>query len=124
MLTAESEGGQLKCHPYWRDRDFGPIKLKPLLEKKVSLDIDRHRSSSSTVTSSSTFTPEVGRRRANTTTKLDATPTPGALQAQAETPFVIIRKFALSHTAHPFAPIREITHLHYPSWPDFGAPAQ
>uniref|UniRef100_L2GHM9 protein-tyrosine-phosphatase n=1 Tax=Colletotrichum fructicola (strain Nara gc5) TaxID=1213859 RepID=L2GHM9_COLFN len=66
MLTAESEGGQLKCHPYWQGRDFGLLKLKLLSEKK----------------------------------------------------------FVLSHAAHPFAPMREITHLHYPSWPDFGAPAQ
>lgn len=42
----------------------------------------------------------------------------------SETPYVIIRKFAMSHAGHPFAPIREITQLHYPSWPDFGAPAQ
>jgi protein-tyrosine phosphatase len=37
---------------------------------------------------------------------------------------VILRKFALSHASHPFAPIREITHLHFPAWPDFGTPAQ
>jgi tyrosine-protein phosphatase 2/3 len=38
MLTAESEGGQLKCHPYWKDKEFGPIRLRVLSEKKVSLD--------------------------------------------------------------------------------------
>lgn len=37
---------------------------------------------------------------------------------------MVIRKFALSHSAHPFAPMREVTHLDYPSWPDFGVPAQ
>ncbi|KAJ8125889.1 hypothetical protein O1611_g7748 [Lasiodiplodia mahajangana] len=42
MLTAEQEGGQLKCHSYWHGREFGPIKLKPLSEKKVSLDMDKH----------------------------------------------------------------------------------
>ncbi|KAK3684083.1 hypothetical protein B0T22DRAFT_269619 [Podospora appendiculata] len=151
MLTAEAEGGQLKCHPYWKGRDFGPIKLRVLSEKKVSLDIDKHRSSSnipSTQTgpvsdvsepatgsaqgsfSWNTSQAEVGRRRANTTTNLEAgAPTPAPLGQQqaggaAETPYVIIRKFALSHAAHPFLPIREVTQLHYPSWPDFGAPAQ
>lgn len=49
---------------------------------------------------------------------------PPAPSQPAETPHVVIRKFALSHSAHPFAPMREITHLHYPSWPDFGTPAQ
>jgi len=46
-----------------------------------------------------------------------APPTP------AEQPHVIVRKFSLSHTAYPFLPMREITQVHYSSWPDFGAPA-
>lgn len=153
MLTAESEGGQLKCHPYWTGKEFGQIRLRSLSEKKVSLEIDKHRShsavhtnlnpsSSHPNTSSShashdnpfswnTSQAEIGRRRANTTTTLESgAPTPaqpnfgGHAGAAAETPYVIVRKFALSHAAHPFSPIREITHLHYPSWPDFGAPAE
>ncbi|KAM7199758.1 hypothetical protein V8F20_005628 [Naviculisporaceae sp. PSN 640] len=149
MLTAESEGGQLKCHPYWKGRDFGPIRLRALSEKKVSLDIDKHRSNSSLDPTSSSQTSngtsttstqnyeafnrnsqsETGRRRANTTTSLQQPAATNGAQPQqpnyaSETPYVIIRKFALSHAAHPFSPIREITHLHYPSWPDFGAPAQ
>ncbi|RWA13073.1 hypothetical protein EKO27_g2028 [Xylaria grammica] len=126
MLTAEEEGGQLKCHPYWRGREFGPIHLKPLSEKKVSLDIDKYTSNPVSA-SSATGNSEHGRRRANTTTTVEPTngvlPQP-QLQSQADSHYVIIRKFALSHTAHPFEPIREITHLHYPSWPDFGTPAQ
>ncbi|KAH7133049.1 hypothetical protein B0J13DRAFT_641583 [Dactylonectria estremocensis] len=126
MLTAESEGGQLKCHPYWKARDFGAIRLKPLSEKKVSLDIDKHRSDSHATPSSSASTGgEYGRRRANTTTTLEASiPTPKPMQSQTDIPYVIVRKFALSHASHPFDPIREITHLHFPSWPDFGTPAQ
>ena len=121
MLTAESEGGQLKCHSYWQNKEFGPIKLKSLSEKKVSLDIDKSRSNS--VSSSNA---ESGRRRAMTTNIIDSSnPTPPTIPSQpSETPHVVIRKFALSHAAHPFAPMREITHLHYPSWPDFGTPAQ
>ncbi|KAI1404135.1 hypothetical protein F4819DRAFT_494980 [Hypoxylon fuscum] len=123
MLTAESEGGQLKCHPYWQNKEFGSIKLRPLSEKKVSLDIDKHRSASGT-TSSANNTSEAGRRRANTTTTFASAQNTSAPQTQSETPYVILRKFALSHAAHPFSPIREITQLQYPSWPDFGAPAQ
>ncbi|CAJ2510851.1 Uu.00g064760.m01.CDS01 [Anthostomella pinea] len=123
MLTAEQEGGQLKCHPYWRGREFGAFRLRPLSEKKISLDIDKNRSSSSA--SSASGASDSGRRRANTTTTLDsAAPPAQPAQPTSEVPYVIVRKFALSHTAHPFAPIREITHLHYPSWPDFGTPAQ
>lgn len=135
MLTAESEGGQLKCHPYWKGRDFGPVRLRLLSEKKISLDIDKHRAGSTAANDESgptqsndhaSTTPEGGRRRANTTTTLNSK-TPGSQYGTtqaAETPFVTIRKFALSHAMEPFAPIREITHLHYTSWPDFGAPAQ
>lgn len=124
MLTAESEGGQVKCHTYWQDRQFGPIRLKLLSEKKASLDIDKHRAES-TVPQASWGMGDHTRRRANTTTTLE-TPAANAqsAQSQPETPFVSIRKFALSHTGHPFAPIREVTHLHYSAWPDFGTPAR
>ncbi|KXX75243.1 Tyrosine-protein phosphatase 1 [Madurella mycetomatis] len=144
MLTAESEGGQLKCHPYWKGKDFGSIRLRVLSEKKVSLDIDKRpsqKSGSGGVDGSSmnsTQSPPSGaclpeglRRRANTTTAFESS-TQGTAQfnfnsqaaGAAEPPHVVIRKFALSHAAHPFSPIREITQLHYPSWPDFGTPAQ
>ncbi|KAI0972949.1 hypothetical protein F4678DRAFT_33774 [Xylaria arbuscula] len=122
MLTAEQEGGQLKCHPYWHGREFGQLILRPLSEKKVSLDTDKYMSSPAS-TSSAAGTAEFSRRRANTTTTLDPSSSVPS-QPQSEAHYVIIRKFALSHAAHPFQPIREITHLHYPSWPDFGTPAQ
>lgn len=110
MLTAETEGGQLKCHPYWSSREYGPLNLKALSEKKVSLDPSRHRVPADRR--------ECGRRRANTSAETSPpVPTP------TETPHAIVRKFALSHAAHPFSPIREITQVHYSSWPDFGAPA-
>ncbi|KAL8393874.1 hypothetical protein RB595_003578 [Gaeumannomyces hyphopodioides] len=156
MLTAEQEGGQLKCHPYWRGKVFGPIKLVALSEKKVSLDIDKHRvgppgsppypkqvtrhnrPNPSTPGPQTTRSPmpsgAEGRRRSNTATDPfrldfslgggDGTDRSQLSPTTSEPSFVIVRKFALSHSAHPFAPIREITHLHYPSWPDFGAPAQ
>ena len=118
MLTAESEGGQLKCHPYWKGREHGQIRLKSLSEKKASLDMDRPRSDSV----ASQGGAEAGRRRANTTTTMDSNAS--SQQSLGEAPYVTIRKFALSHTSHPFEPMREITHLHFASWPDFGTPAQ
>lgn len=121
MLTAESEGGQLKCHTYWNDREYGPIKLRKLSEKKASLDLDKHKSNAPAAQSTMP-SGEASRKRANTTTTLEA-PAASPAPAQPDT-FVTIRKFSLSHAAHPFEPIREITHLHFSSWPDFGAPAQ
>lgn len=149
MLTAESEGGQLKCHPYWKDKEFGPIKLRSLSEKKVSLDIDKQGTPHMPTAADDNDLPkgstseddafgfgaamdyaEASRQRANTTTGLEVHNT-GHTQLQrkpsgsnTEIPYVTVRKFALSHSSHPFAPIREITQLHYPSWPDFGTPAQ
>ncbi|PFH55771.1 hypothetical protein XA68_17648 [Ophiocordyceps unilateralis] len=126
MLTAESEGGQLKCHPYWKGREFGAMRLRPLSEKRASLDMDKHRDGTCAACSAAEF----GRKRANTTTTLEASATPGCAncqgqgQGQGEAPYVVIRKFALAHAAHPFAPMREITHLHFPAWPDFGTPAK
>ncbi len=120
MLTATTEGGQLKCHPYWEDREFGSIRLRSLSEKKVSLDMEKYRSDSNSTPSSNSS--ERGRRRANTTTTaFEAAP---SFSPAEETPYVTIRKFALSHSSHPFAPMREITHLHFPGWPDFGTPAK
>lgn len=119
MLTAETEGGQLKCHPYWKGREFGAVRLKPLSEKKVSLDLDKHRSEPGAA--------EPGRKRAITTTTLESSSKPAnppRAEGQAEGPYVLVRKFALSHSAYTFAPIREITHLFFPAWPDFGTPAQ
>ncbi len=142
MLTAESEGGQLKCHPYWKDKEYGSLKLRLLSEKKVSLAVDKYRSSStisgsltSPTSSASNSTPptvELRRRRAHTLVPTDGKEGSAAsaekFQSPADshkgdTPFVFIRKFALSHERHPFAQIREVTQLHYPLWPDFGTPA-
>lgn len=109
MLTAEEEGGQLKCHSYWTSRAYGPLKVKILSEKKVSLIPGKLRIQAERR--------ELGRRRA--TTSAENTPvTPVTDQHVA-----ILRTFAVSHASYPFTPIREITQIQYTDWPDFGAPA-
>lgn len=123
MLTAETEGGQLKCHPYWKGKEFGPIRLRTLSEKKTSLDLDKQRSALKVdPTATPTGAVRNTRQRANTATDSSGAFDPPPQSSDA--PFVVVRKFALSHGAHPFAPIREITHLHFSAWPDFGTPAQ
>jgi tyrosine-protein phosphatase 2/3 len=42
---------------------------------------------------------------------------------QVEQPHIVVRKFAVTHSAHPFSPMREITQIQYSSWPDLGTPA-
>lgn len=115
MLTAEKEGGQLKCHPYWSSKDYGPLRLRNLSEKKISLDLafKKHHSPAEHR--------EAGRRRANTLADNASPAAPAAIPS--EPPHAIVRKFTLSHAGRPFLPMREITQVHYSSWPDFGAPA-
>ncbi|KAI9802918.1 MAG: hypothetical protein M1825_002149 [Sarcosagium campestre] len=112
MLTAEKEGGQLKCHPYWTDKAYGPIRLKALSERKVSLG-----------SQSRAIRPGQGMRRSTLSGARSPAPAASPSPSAPEPPHVIIRKFTLSHTSHPFTPLREITQLQYSSWPDFGAPA-
>lgn len=98
MLTAEKEGGQVKAHNYWDQKRYGPIHLEFLSEKRASLDVEKI----------------MGRRRNKSLVEAE----------DRSTPYVMVRKFTLSHEGHPFERMREITQLHYSSWPDFGTPAQ
>ncbi|MCJ1403247.1 hypothetical protein MMC11_006470 [Xylographa trunciseda] len=122
MLTAETEGGQRKSHPYWLPDNYGPLKLKALSEKRVSLESSNKLSPSTKAqVVSPSDRPGMGRRRA--TNPLGATLQDVAPSPTSEIPHVVIRKLTLSHSAYPFLPLREITQLQYSSWPDFGAPA-
>jgi protein tyrosine phosphatase len=129
MLTAEQEGGQVKSHPYWNAGNYGPLKLKLLSEKRVSLEPRTSRRSSSV--SSSTKIPADHSHRPSLSPHRSTRPDPSLKQANIENtapsasdpPAVIVRHFTLSHSAFPFQPMREITQLQYTQWPDFGAPA-
>lgn len=113
MLTAEKEGGQIKAHRYWEDKNYGHLQLNFLSEHRASLEpgkIHRHREK-----------PSMGRRRSTN-------PAPGKIPKDSPSPsadksYVIVRRFMLSNANHPFERMREITQLQYSSWPDFGAPA-
>ncbi|TQS38269.1 hypothetical protein Golomagni_01230 [Golovinomyces magnicellulatus] len=109
MLTAESENGQLKCHNYWSAQNYGQFTLKLLSEKNVSLETHPKN--------------EWGRRRATTFTESSIPPKPTNDQSIAEAPQGIVRRFELSNSARSSLPNREITQIHYCSWPDFGTPA-
>ncbi|KAI1627929.1 protein-tyrosine phosphatase [Exophiala viscosa] len=115
MLTAEAEGGQVKSHTYWNAGEYGPLKLKKLSERKVSIET---KSNAPKVVPSSR--PSLGPRRSTTA----GVPTQGEVKsAPLRTPGATIRHFSLSHAAQPFKPIREVTQIQYEDWPDFGAPA-
>ncbi|KAI9729764.1 MAG: hypothetical protein M1834_006715 [Cirrosporium novae-zelandiae] len=119
MLTAEKEGNQIKSHQYWKTGIYGPLKLKLLSEKRVSLE------SSTTPMSAVQVKRILGQRRSTNPNSLmekelaqnhNISPT-------NELPHATVRTFALTHSELPFAKMREITQLQYTNWPDFGAPA-
>lgn len=120
MLTAESDGGQLKSHPYWKSADYGPLTVKALSEKRVLLPYSRD----SHKRSRSHERPSMRRRPSTNATTPGGDETGEDLKSpSADTPHVVIRKLILSHAAHPFAPLHEITQVQYSCWPDFGVPA-
>ena len=122
MLTAEFDGGQRKCHPYWIAGDYGAFKLKSLSENRISLEpksklppparspSDRSLGSRRRATTPHSIIPE------ESGTDIKAPP------SEEEVPHVIVRKLTLSHTGYPFEPLREITQVQHSSWPDFGIP--
>ncbi|KAF3927625.1 hypothetical protein AA313_de0209675 [Arthrobotrys entomopaga] len=113
MLTAEAEGGQLKCHKYWKEHSYGPYQLNPISEKRIALD--------PTKTNSYIYKRDGSLRRHSSSRNVSSHEPESPKDSTA--PYVIMRKFTLSHSVHPFSPLREITQLQYSSWPDFGAPA-
>ncbi|TKX26277.1 protein-tyrosine phosphatase-like protein [Elsinoe australis] len=144
MLTAEKEGNQVKAHDYWSDQTYGPFNLSLLSERKATLDlakIARHRARSSLDRERKTSesyartsldnpsrktsidNPKPGIVRNDSKGDSTVAPTTTTNPSSDEEPFVTVRKFTLSHSSEPFSPIREITHIQYSSWPDFGAPA-
>lgn len=100
-LTAEVERGQVKCHPYWESGSYGPFKVNNFSQKKIYLN---PADSQKLDTASRASSPE----KSEDPTR----------------PYIIARYFGLSHSAFPFQPLREITQLHYPYWPDFGTTSQ
>lgn len=116
MLTAEKEGAQVKAHNYWDGKRYGPFLLDFLSEKRASLEparIRRHQKQR----------PAANKRMSTNSTHPQIPLAPISSATVEEQPYVIVRKFTMSHQNRPFEPMREITQLQYSSWPDFGAPA-
>lgn len=130
MLTAESEGGQIKAHNYWREGIYGNYKLQFHSEHRASLEMKRitnHRKRPSAGGRRHSSTPKTGMSRRASKDETDGTThsehNDGAAACTEESPYVIVRRFTLANDSQPFERLREITQLQYSSWPDFGAPA-
>ncbi|KAJ5300570.1 uncharacterized protein N7443_005572 [Penicillium atrosanguineum] len=105
-LTAELERGQVKCHPFWRSGDYGPFLVKTYSERFIHVE-SKGRSTDPTAKS-----------------PLPSDAPPQSTDSSNENPVIIVRHFSLYHTSFPFQPLRDITQLQYPYWPDFGTTSQ
>lgn len=121
MLTAESEGGQVKSHNYWTPGQYGPFKLKELSERTVSLEPKKTTTKTSQTAPSAR--PSLGPRRSTTASVSTTTSSTGAKSPSSKPSTIIVRHFAVSHSTQPFQAMREVTQIQYADWPDFGAPA-
>lgn len=125
MLTAESEGGQVKSHAYWKTGSYGELKVRQVSEKQTSLYPNADQSNTSSQRKSST-----GRRM----TTSSATPAiektfnfePTNIKAKAnkaeDEASVIIRHFTVSNPSQGSQATREITQIQWTEWPDLGIP--
>ncbi|PGH13698.1 hypothetical protein AJ80_06203 [Polytolypa hystricis UAMH7299] len=119
MLTAESEGPQVKCHNYWNSDDYGPFKLKVLAERQIPLGPMSSRNQPSQARRVS------GQRRStNPHTAVEKSRPHEGQDGSEEIAYATLRHFSLVHSEYPFQPLREITQLQYSHWPDFGVPAE
>lgn len=126
MLTAESEGGQVKSHAYWNTGSYGSCKIKLIAEQKVSLsrnfgnvkeEASRKTGSGRRLTTSNA-TPAVEKKFNFAPVDVKSTP-----KQPEEEPFVIVRRFDVSNSSQTSQRARQVTQVHYTQWPDFGAPA-
>ncbi|KAI9703486.1 MAG: hypothetical protein M1820_005790 [Bogoriella megaspora] len=129
MLTAEKEGGQVKAHRYWEDRQYGPLTLHFLSEHRASIEpsrIHHRRKKDHPAKSPRRSTNPIPNANSNASSSQTLLRVPSSLEPQTlakDEPYVIVRRFTLSHNNRPFERMREITQLQYATWPDFGAPA-
>ncbi|EGC45522.1 protein tyrosine phosphatase [Histoplasma capsulatum var. duboisii H88] len=103
MLTAESEGPQLKCHPYWKAADYGPLKVSVFAEHQIPLySFSSPRSQQQRRTH--------GQRRATSPFTQFEKPhaTEGSqyfgVVANDNRPHAIVRHLTLTHTPTPSSP--------------------
>lgn len=104
MLTAETEGGHVKCHTYWTDGIYGKLKLEMVSQKEVKLS-DKSENTVTVrkfllkpipVSNSTLNSPSAGKRRLGA--KIGAETGP----------------ISVGHT---------VIQIQYSSWPDLGSPA-
>ena len=135
MLTAESEEGSLKAHPYWKSGDYGKFKVHLANEHDEELhyqpDFKAQRILSSPVAKPfakvqqpplsrrHTSTPSASSIDLSTSTKSDTN-----VSQHAEAPHVTVRRLNITNIAVPSQSPRTVSQVQLASWPDTGSTAR
>lgn len=125
MLTAESEGGHIKSHPYWKTGDYGSIKVKQTIEKKVSLRSGADQPSTVSPGSSSTgrrLTTSKATPATEKTFNFESANTKTQPTKAEDEGMIVLRQFTITNTSQPSHTAREVTQIQWTEWPDFGVP--
>lgn len=96
----------MKCHPFWRSGDYGPFRVKAYSESFIHVESKGRPSEPPASEPSALNEKHQSPEESN------------------ENPVIIVRHISLFHTGLPFQPLRDITQLQYPYWPDFGTTSQ
>lgn len=116
MLTAENEGGQVKCHPYWEPGRYGPFEVKVWSEERRQL-VAKHRVKEAA-------TARDGHKKAiRPPFSRNASGLSSTIPEPSSTPSATIRTLTVSYSGQPFAQMRQVYQIQYSDWPDFGTPA-
>ncbi|KAG8530077.1 uncharacterized protein KY384_005559 [Bacidia gigantensis] len=129
MLTAESEGGQTKSHPYWHSGDYGPFRLDKLNEEIQPLVRLKRPSARRTTTSpselqSSRGKPPISRRHTASLSVNQAIPPPTPDSSSESIPRVTVRTLKLSYNKNLPSTPHDIIQIQLTTWPDLGTPAR
>ncbi|EKM60366.1 uncharacterized protein PHACADRAFT_246239 [Phanerochaete carnosa HHB-10118-sp] len=103
MLTREVESALVKCGNYWKEGEYGSLRLK-------------------LVSTSDTPERERSRRESETSSGFFNVPQARSAAKDSQENHTIRRVFELTHAGYPDAPPRTVTQLQYLDWPDLDVP--
>lgn len=126
MLTKQIEGHSVKCHCYWKDEQFGPLRLEMVsaegpthLENDVMVDGAAGVSGDGNGAIGFDFGPGDDTPASPLKSAADRG---GTKEGNGEGQ-TIRRTFMLSHTGRPSLPPRKIVQLQFLGWPDLNVPS-
>lgn len=129
MLTKQVEGHSVKCHCYWKDEQFGPLRLQ-MLDVEGPTHLETDVIASGLAGASGTVGFDFGAATDIPASPAGSVPDHGSGiddrdrgQEGNDERRIIRRTFMLSHAGHPSLPPRKIVQLQFLEWPDLNVPS-